>query len=202
MAGKISGVALAAAGTGVVFAYAAIRGKSVTASLQALVQGKSVASLPQANPVTDTTAQLAGSPGPGTPGSSPGSSSSSSSSTPVASGGSNQAILQATAAKRGWTGAQWTALYNVEMAEAGFSTTARNPASGALGMAQALGHGTSGTAGSLGNEYGGFGLTNAQAQAANSGDAAAQALWMCNYIAATYGTPEAAWAHEQAYHWY
>ena len=51
------------------------------------------------------------------------------------------------------------------------------------------------TAGTLGNQYGGYGLTDAQARAANSGDASMQALWMCNYIKSTYGTPEAAAAH-------
>jgi hypothetical protein len=68
-------------------------------------------------------------------------------------------------------------LRNVEMAEDGFDPAKANPSSGALGLAQALGHGNANTAGSLGNEYGGYGLTDAQARAANSGDASMQALW-------------------------
>lgn len=195
----VPGTAVAAAAAGTLLIWSGIKGANVSNTLRSLVTGQQPAST-DANPVTGTVAGI----GSGISGSTGiGSGSSGSSVAPVSGGGSNQAILQQTAAKFGWTGAQWTALANVEMAEAGFSTTARNPQSGALGMAQALGHGQgSATAGTLGNEYGGYGLTTAQAKAANSGDAAAQALWMCNYIRATYGTPEAAWAHEQSHHWY
>jgi hypothetical protein len=110
------------------------------------------------------------------------------------SGGSNQAVLQAVAAQFGWTGGEWAALQQLEsMEDATYSTTIANPSSGALGMGQALGHGTAGSAGSLGNEYGAnYGLTAAQAQQANSGSARYQALWMCTYIRDTYGTPSAA----------
>jgi LysM repeat protein len=110
------------------------------------------------------------------------------------SGGSNQAVLQAVAAQFGWTGGEWAALQQLEsMEDANYSTTIANPSSGALGMGQALGHGTAGSAGSLGNEYGAnYGLTAAQAQQANSGSARYQALWMCTYVRDTYGTPSAA----------
>jgi hypothetical protein len=129
--------------------------------------------------------------------------STSSSGQPVSNSGSAQAILQETAAQDGWgSGSEWQALSNVENAEAGFNPTAENASSGALGLAQALGHGNANTAGTLGNQYGGYGLTDAQAKAANSGNAADQALWMVNYIKSTYGNPEAAWAHEEADHWY
>lgn len=183
MAGKINGVALTAVGAGILFAYSAVRGKSIVASVQALVQGKSPAALPQANPITDTTAQLADASS-----SSPGSSSSGSSSgggSQVANTGSNESILKATAATFGWTGAEWTALYNVEMAEAGFSLTAKNPSSGAYGMAQFI------NGPSEYYQYGG-----------NPNTASGQSIAMCNYIKQRYGTPGAAWAHEQAYHWY
>jgi LysM repeat protein len=110
------------------------------------------------------------------------------------SGGSNQAVLQAVAAQFGWTGGEWAALQQLEsMEDATYSTTIANPSSGALGMGQALGHGTAGSSGSLGNEYGAnYGLTTAQAQQANSGSAQYQALWMCTYIRDTYGMPSAA----------
>ena len=49
---------------------------------------------------------------------------------------SGKAALQAAAAAAGWTGAQWTALEQVEMREAGFDLTAQNKSSGAYGMAQ------------------------------------------------------------------
>lgn len=114
-----------------------------------------------------------------------------------------QTALKQAAHVYGWdTGSEWTALSNVEMAEAGFNPQAKNPSSGALGLAQALGHGNSQTAGSLGNQYGGYGLSNAQAKLANSGDAYWQAVWMVNYIRSTYGDPIKAWSHEQANHWY
>jgi hypothetical protein len=122
---------------------------------------------------------------------------------PVSNSGSVQTILQNTAAQFGWgSGSEWQSLSYVENREAGFNPTAINPTSGALGLAQALGHGNANTAGRYGNEYGGYGLTDAQARAANNGDPAAQALWMMNYIKDRYGTPEAAAAHEQTYGWY
>jgi hypothetical protein len=101
------------------------------------------------------------------------------------SNASSMAALQSAAAKAGWTGAQWTALFNVEMREAGFSTTAQNPSSGAYGMAQFI-NGPS--------EYALYG--------GNSTTAAGQAVAMVNYIKSRYGTPSAAWAHEQAFGWY
>jgi hypothetical protein len=94
-------------------------------------------------------------------------------------------MMRSMAAARGWTGAQWNALYDVEMAEAGFNMTAQNPGSGAYGLAQFI-NGPSEYA-----QYGG-----------NSTTAAGQITAMLNYIAQRYGTPAAAWAHEAAYHWY
>lgn len=184
MAGGVSGAALAALGAGALVLYSGIKGKGLTQSLQALIQGKNPASTPTVNPITGSTGGGAG--GSGT----------------MPNAGSAQAALQQAAASMGWTGAEWQALQHVEMQEAGFNTHARNPSSGALGMAQALGHGNASTAGTLGNEYGGYGLTDAQAKAANSGDPNAQALWMVNYIAATYGDPIKAWQHEQSAGWY
>lgn len=210
---------LTAAGAGMLFLYAGIKGKSLPAALQALISGKSPSTASSANPINSSSvssalnAAVTSSTSSTTLGSS---SSSGSSGTIVSGGGSAQAILQRTAAQFGWTGSEWQALQNVEMSEAGFNPLIRNPG-GAFGLAQALGHGTGNTTGSVitytvsggggqrtgtVNEYGGFGLSDAQARAANSGDAAAQALWMCNYIKGVYGTPSAAWAHEQSHNWY
>lgn len=104
----------------------------------------------------------------------------------------------------GWnTGSNWTSLVHLWTRESSWDNTIANTQSGALGIAQALGHGNgSNTQGTLGNEYGGFGLTDAQAKQANSGNAAAQILWGLNYIKATYGSPAAAWAHETSAGWY
>jgi hypothetical protein len=71
------------------------------------------------------------------------------------------------------------------MREAGYSLTAKNPSSGAYGMAQFI-NGASEYA-----QYGG-----------NASTAAGQAKAMVAYIAQRYGTPEKAWAHEQSYGWY
>jgi hypothetical protein len=102
------------------------------------------------------------------------------------------------------SGAEWAAWNALAMQESGWSSTIQNASSGALGIAQALGHGVAGGGGSLGNEYGGYGLTLAGARAANSGNAAAQIDWMANYIRTTpgYGDPIRAEQHELAYHWY
>lgn len=102
------------------------------------------------------------------------------------SNASGVAALKSAAAKHGWTSAaEWAALNNVEMREAGYSLTATNPSSGAYGMAQFI-NGASEYA-----QYGG-----------NSTTYAGQATAMANYIAQRYGDPIAAWAHEQAYGWY
>lgn len=101
------------------------------------------------------------------------------------SNSSAMAALQSAAAKMGWTGAQWTALNNIEMAEAGYNLTAVNPSSGAYGLAQFI-NGPS--------EYATYG--------GNANTAAGQATAMVNYIAGRYGNPAAAWAHEQAFGWY
>ena len=116
----------------------------------------------------------------------------------------NTATIRAAAATRGWgNGGQWNALTHLINAESGGNPTIKNPSSGALGIAQALGHGTSCSAGSLGNEYGPqYGLTCKQAQQANSGNATQQLRWMLGYIHSRYGTPAGAWQHEVANHWY
>lgn len=192
----VDAVGIGAVAAGSVFLYAGVRGVSVPAALTAIVQGKSPAGVPVTQAITGTPA--AATPAAG------GITTAAAAAADVAGSASPQQALADAAAAYGWnTGAQWQALSNVEMAEAGFNPTIVNPTSGALGLAQALGHGQgAATAGSLGNEYGGFGVSDAVARAANSGDAGAQAVWMLAYIAATYGTPEAAWAHEQEFRWY
>ncbi len=104
----------------------------------------------------------------------------------------------------GWGSAtELSAMQNLEMSEASWNSKVFNYAgSGAFGIAQALGHGTDATKGSMANQYGGFGLTNAQAQAANSGNAQAQFLWMMNYVKDSYGDPSKAWLFHQKNNWY
>jgi hypothetical protein len=84
------------------------------------------------------------------------------------------------AAAYGWgAGAQWNALYALWMKESGWSANALNPASGAAGIAQSLGHGP-----------------------VPMGNAPAQIAWGLQYILSQYGSPAAAWAHEVALNWY
>lgn len=102
------------------------------------------------------------------------------------SGGANAQLMQQMAAARGWAGAEWNALYAVEMREAGFNQFARNAASGAYGMPQALPESKLPFAG----------------QAAGGSDPGAQIAWMLDYIAGRYGSPSGAWNHEVSAGWY
>ena len=101
------------------------------------------------------------------------------------SNSANQALGQRMAAALGWTGTQWSALQALWQRESGWSTTARNPSSGAYGIPQSL---PASKMASAGGDY----LTNP----------ATQIRWGLSYIAGRYGSPLAAWAHETAYNWY
>lgn len=117
--------------------------------------------------------------------------------------GQPQNIAKLLLSRYGWDSTQMSPLISLWTQESGWRPTARNPTSGALGIAQALDHGGTGTAGTLGNEYGAqYGLTQAEAQAANSGSALQQIRWGLGYIKARYGSPAAAWRHEQQFNWY
>ena len=173
MPGNINGFSLAYTAIGGVVLWSGIKGEPLSATFKGLLSGKAPAA---------TGTQTIGSGTPATSAAPAGSNTPEPSGTP----GSNEAVLKQVAAAFGWTGAQWTALYNVEMREdASFSLTATNPTSGAYGMAQFI-NGPSEYA-----QYGG-----------NSTTALGQATAMCNYIKQRYGTPEAAWAHEQSAGWY
>lgn len=111
----------------------------------------------------------------------------------------NELLANQMAAARGWGAGQqhcldllWT-----EESAGTWSASIANPTSGALGIPQALTHGGPGRGGSLGNEYGDYGLTDAEARKANSGDAGWQVRWGLNYIEATYVNPCGAWWHEK-----
>lgn len=188
----VDAAGIGAVAFGAVFLYAGIRGISVPAALTSIVKGTSPASVPVTQQITGTSPAAAAAESvagtvPGTVGSS-----------------SPQAALQNAAAAYGWgSGTQWAALQALEMSEASFNPLAKNPSSGAFGMAQALGHGAgAATAGTVTNQYGGYGVSAQVAQAANSGDAGAQSVWMMAYIAVVYGTPAAAWKFHQANNYY
>lgn len=185
MAGKgINGIGVGLAATGGILIYSGIYNRSVGDILRSVASGKKPTPGPAeqfATSATDTPATSGGS----VP-------------APVASGAgaaANQAIARLLAAPYGWSvGNQWNSLVAVWNRESGWNNLALNPGSGAFGIAQALGHGTSGTAGKYGNQY--------PSESANNGDASAQISWGLTYIKDTYGDPAAAWAHEESAGWY
>ena len=120
---------------------------------------------------------------------------------------SNTASINQVAKAYGWgSGGNWNALTHLLAGESGGNPNARNPSSGAYGIAQALGHGTGCSAAANGtNEYGPqYGLSCAQAKSANSGNITQQARWMMGYIKAVYGSPAQAYSAWQSRnpHWY
>ena len=122
-------------------------------------------------------------------------------------GGSAQNTARLLLSRYGWDTGQMPPLIQLWNRESNWSPVARNPGSGALGIPQALGHGTSGTGGSLGNEYGPvdgdwYGMTPADMQAANSGRTVPQIRWGFGYIRQRYGSPAAAWRFWQVNGWY
>ena len=119
-------------------------------------------------------------------------------------GGKPQHIAQLLLSRFGWGSNQFPPLDNLWNRESSWSSKARNPTSGAFGIAQALNHGTGCSRASDGtNEYGNqYGLSCSDAQAANGGSALQQIRWGLGYIKAQYGTPAAAWLHEQQFGWY
>ena len=97
--------------------------------------------------------------------------------TPGGTPGAKQYAMSRLAAF-GWGQDQFGPLDQLWSRESGWNAAARNPTSGAQGIPQALGHGD------IGSDY------------------QSQIDWGLNYIAQRYGSPAAAWAHEQSFGWY
>lgn len=76
------------------------------------------------------------------------------------------------AAARGWTGDQWTALYNLWDHESGWNPSSKNFWSGACGIPQAY-----------------------PCSKITDKSTAGQISWGLDYVASKYGTPQAAWAY-------
>jgi hypothetical protein len=87
-----------------------------------------------------------------------------------------------------WPASMWSSFFGLEMGEAGFNRFARNPASGAYGIPQALPPTKMPFA----------------AQAAGGSHAGPQLGWMFDYIRSVYGTPAAAYSAwlGRSPHWY
>jgi hypothetical protein len=96
--------------------------------------------------------------------------------------GKNRALGRSLAAKRGWTGNQWTCLNNLWTKESGWRHTADNPNSSAYGIPQAL----------PGSKMGPGWRT----------DPVVQIKWGLKYISGRYGTPCGAWTAFLNKGWY
>jgi hypothetical protein len=103
----------------------------------------------------------------------------------TAASGSPQQIAEAMLGSFGWSSSQFSCLDPLWEHESGWSVTAANPGSGAYGIPQAL---PGSRMASAGPDW----RTNA----------ATQITWGLEYIKGTYGSPCAAWAHEEATGWY
>jgi hypothetical protein len=99
--------------------------------------------------------------------------------------GDPQQIAESMLGSFGWSTSQFSCLQPLWQRESGWSVTASNPTSGAYGIPQAL-----------------PGSKMASAGADWQTSAATQIRWGLGYIQSTYGSPCAAWSHEQAYGWY
>jgi cell wall-associated NlpC family hydrolase len=101
----------------------------------------------------------------------------------------NRNLAKLLTARLGWSPSQspgqWEALDKLWERESAWKTDATNPTSGAYGIPQALPASKMGSAGANWKT-----------------SARTQILWGLGYIKARYGSPEKAWAHEEANGWY
>jgi hypothetical protein len=105
--------------------------------------------------------------------------------TAPAASGSAQNIAMGMLASFGWSSSQFACLQPLWAGESGWSVSASNPNTGAYGIPQAL-----------------PGEKMASAGPDWQGNAATQIRWGLGYIRGTYGSPCAAWSHEQSTGWY
>jgi hypothetical protein len=99
--------------------------------------------------------------------------------------GSPQQIAEQILSQFGWSSSQFSCLQPLWALESGWNVYASNPSTGAYGIPQAL-----------------PGSKMASAGPDWQSDAATQIRWGLTYIQGTYGSPCAAWSHEQADGWY
>ena len=99
--------------------------------------------------------------------------------------GSPQQIAEQMLSQFGWSSGQFSCLQPLWALESGWNIYASNPSSGAYGIPQAL-----------------PGSKMASAGPDWQSDAATQIRWGLTYIQGTYGSPCAAWSHEEADCWY
>jgi hypothetical protein len=103
----------------------------------------------------------------------------------TAPSGSPQQVAEQMLSQFGWSSSQFACLQPLWAHESGWNVYASNPGSGAYGIPQAL-----------------PGSKMASAGPDWQSDAATQIRWGLQYIQGTYGSPCAAWSHEEADGWY
>jgi hypothetical protein len=104
---------------------------------------------------------------------------------PVVASGTPQQIAESLLGSYGWSSSQFSCLDDLWNAESGWNVTASNPSSGAYGIPQAL-----------------PGSKMASAGPDWESDATTQIKWGLGYIKGLYGSPCAAWGHEESVGWY
>lgn len=170
------------------FLWSGLTGKQWSGVLRNVISGKNPRTAPTTTGIQPLNVQIADT-GSGGGGNSGGTVTTGIPNTP-GSGTAYKTFAMSLMLAHGWgLGQQWTDFQWVVDHESGWNNMATNSSSGAFGIAQALGHGTANTRGSVTNEYGNFGTSDATCRAANSGNGFAQLIWMCNYIASRYGNP-------------
>ncbi len=163
-----SPLVLSVGAVGLVFIWSAVHGANVTSSLKDLLAGRA----PSAGP-TDAGVIALGKAVTPTDAEAP---------APV---GGNRGIGQLQAAAYGWgSGPEWDALDKLWTRESSWDNTARNPSSGAYGIAQFLDS------------------TWATVGGTKTSDPTLQIQYGLKYIQQRYGDPLAAWAHETSAGWY
>lgn len=172
----VKGGYLAVAGIGVVVLWSGIKGHKWSTVLRDTISGQPTGSTID-QPIVSSSAAYGYGTGLNT-GTAPS----------LGAGGShakNVAIGKSMALLFGWSGQQWTDLYNLWTRESGWNNKAQNPSSGAYGVAQALPP----------TKYPAAGRPPISS-------ASVQIWWGLGYIKERYGSPSGAWAHEESAGWY
>jgi hypothetical protein len=168
-----SGKNVLVASIGGLLLWSGVKGIKVSEAIRSVLQGKDPGNLPVANPLDAAS----------------GGSGSATGITNVQLGGDekkNLALGRMLAASYGWVGQQFNDLVTLWNGESGWNRFAKNPSSGAYGIAQALPPTKYPFAG----------------QEAGGSHAGTQIAWGLAYIKQRYGTPSQALAFKQAHGWY
>jgi resuscitation-promoting factor RpfB len=170
------------AGGGGVLLWSGIKGKSVTSVFRQLIGGDPPTAATNANAIVQS---------PTSGGSEPSNSPAGDTGAATGNAAANQATAKVLAVAMGYPqwitpGTQWNDWVSLWNQESGWNQYAVNRQSGAYGIPQALPPTKLPAAG----------------QASGGSSPSAQITWGIQYIAATYGSPSAAWDHEVANGWY